>query len=861
VSSLGSWIARHRGLVAFAAGVLLTLVAVALVGYFVLADQRRSARVLALALSQALNREVRIERVSDVGPSRVVLHGLKLPAAGGWATDLEAQSVEASGPLMAAARGESAPVRLLVTKPTVAVGGGGAGAAALDGLRQGLASFLEMAAPLDVAVTGGTITSAGAAPEDVTFDLTLRKGDKEARGAIALRNRARDTFTLSLTARSEGSTIRLALAGDGRVEPLAPWLPPALVRAAGPRPLDLRAQLGLEPGDRLTGRTGGGLGDLVAVEGTLSFAEGLLRFTGVRAAADLAFAGSVAGLPDPIRGRVELSDGEVSWAPAKGGWPRARVVLRVPATALPASVGGLDVGLRSIETQLALEPREGGATARGELKGERIDLAGVTLAAVATPWRVDLDAAGGVSRVELAGITTRAYGAPIRGTVAYDAVRGRADARLDAEGVALHTLVRERWPGWLGPTDQLRAGGVRVVVAGLDPRGWSDGRIDAEVRTLALTQPQGEATVDLGRARARVQSGKATVGLEAERLRGTLPQFEGLLPRVEASAEVVRDGAGVNLERVALVARDAEGREMLQADVRPTPGAAGPVRLTARLPALERLAPLWPSVSREVTGSATVDLQAPDLGFATYDGRASLQVPGAELLGGRLSLRDVSADVPLLRGKRAPTAGPAPAGSLTVGELIGYGVVVHDLTGRPRMTDEKLALDDLRYEIYSGRGQGTLEMELGASGPVAHGRLAGENLRIEEFMAAYGIRGGTMTGLMRYDLSMRYGAGGRLGADGRFLVPEGGTVTIELLDRFLSYADADPSGVVKRALGNLRAFDYKAAEATVRTASDDLRVSVSLHGRERFGVFPPRVKEINVREMPIGFLARQFPNR
>jgi hypothetical protein len=67
--------------------------------------------------------------------------------------------------------------------------------------------------------------------------------------------------------------------------------------------------------------------------------------------------------------------------------------------------------------------------------------------------------------------------------------------------------------------------------------------------------------------------------------------------------------------------------------------------------------------------------------------------------------------------------------------------------------------------------------------------------------------------------------------------------------------------VVKRALGNLRAFDYKAAAATVRTASDDLRVSLSLQGRERLGIFPPRVREINVRDMPLGFLARQFPAR
>ncbi len=860
MDKLGSWIARHRVLAAFAAGVLLTLMAVAVVGYLVLADQRRTARVLAAALTQALNREVRIERVTDVSPSRVVLHGLRLPASGGWPTDLGAQSVEASGPLLDAARGQSAPVRLLVTKPTVTLGGGAAGAGALDGLRWGLAGFLETAALLDVAMTGGVITSPDAASEDVTFDLTLRKAEREMRGEIALRNRVRSTFTLSVTARAEGSTVRLALAGDGRLEPLASWLPSALVRAAGTRSGDLRAELGLEPGDRLAGRASAGLGDLVALEGGLSFGEGHLRATGIRGAADLGFAGSVAALRDPIQGRVELSDGEVSWAPATGGWPRGQAVLRLPGTALPASAAGVDVRVRGVETTLVLEPREGGAAVRGDLEGEHVELAGVPLGPLTTPWRADLDSAGGLSRVELTGLTARILGAPVRGTVAYDAARARADARLEADGIPLHTLARERWPGWLGPADQLRAGSVRVDVAGLDPRGWSDGRVDAEVRSLALRQPDGEASVDLARIRVTAKSGTATVGLEAQRLRGTLPAFEGQLPRVDGSADVARDAHGMSLSRAALVGRDGQGRDMFQVDLRSTPGPAGPVRLAARLPALERLAPLWPSVPRQVTGSATVELEAPDLRFSAYEGRMALQVVGAELLGGKVSLRDVAADVPVRRGKDGAPAGRSPAGSLTVSEAIGYGVVLYDLKGRPKLADDRFTLEDLRYGLYSGQGQGTVEVDLTASAPSAQGRFTGEGVRIDEFIAAYGIRGGTMTGLMRYDLAMRY-RGNRLGADGRFQVPEGGTVTIELLDRFLEHASADPTGVVKRALGNLRAFDFKSADATVRTASDDIRVSVSLQGRERYGIFPPRVKAINVRDMPIGFLARQFPGQ
>ena len=42
------WVRRHRGLAAFAAGVLVTLAALAVVVYMVLLDQRRSARVLAV---------------------------------------------------------------------------------------------------------------------------------------------------------------------------------------------------------------------------------------------------------------------------------------------------------------------------------------------------------------------------------------------------------------------------------------------------------------------------------------------------------------------------------------------------------------------------------------------------------------------------------------------------------------------------------------------------------------------------------------------------------------------------------------------------------------------------------------------
>jgi hypothetical protein len=399
-----------------------------------------------------------------------------------------------------------------------------------------------------------------------------------------------------------------------------------------------------------------------------------------------------------------------------------------------------------------------------------------------------------------------------------------------------------------------------VLVAELDPRGWNDGRIDAEMRGLTLRQPQGEAAVELARVHVGVRSGRASVGLEAERVRGTLPRFEGQIPQLAGAANVAREGAGASLTQASLVARDGEGREMFQADLgRRTSAATSPVHLTVRVPALDRLAPLWPSVPRQVTGSGSVTLDSPDLGFDTWDGQLDLRVPSAEILDGRLSMRDVSVQVPIRRGSAAGVMGGQRDGPLQVGELVGYGVVLHDLTARAGATGERVTLTDLRYALYSGEGRGTVEIELGA-GLAARAQLTGQGVRIDDFMAAYGIRGGTMTGLLRYDLDLRY-RGGRLGADGRFVVPEGGTVTIDLLDRLLAYAESDPTGVVKRALANLRAFDYRAAEATVRTASDTMRVSLNLQGRERLGIFPPRVRQITVSDMPVGFLARQFPSR
>jgi hypothetical protein len=278
-------------------------------------------------------------------------------------------------------------------------------------------------------------------------------------------------------------------------------------------------------------------------------------------------------------------------------------------------------------------------------------------------------------------------------------------------------------------------------------------------------------------------------------------------------------------------------------------------RFSAHAPALERLAGLWPDVSRKLNGTARLDVELSE-GFGAADGRLALTVSEGELREGKISMRDVQADLPIRRGREA--ASEPPWGTLAVGELIAYGVVVHDVTTPARVWRDRLALSRLSYVLYSGQGEGSSEVEWLSGGLAARGKVSGAGVRIEEFMSAYGVRGGTMTGLLRYDVDYQY-RDGKLGLNGRFEVPEGGTVNIQLLDRILDHAEADPTGVVRRALENLRAFDYKDATAEVRSAGEDIRISLALRGRERFLVFPPRVKEINVRNMPLSFLARQFP--
>ncbi|MBI2467503.1 MAG: hypothetical protein HYV62_06765, partial [Candidatus Rokubacteria bacterium] len=807
--ALSRWLRTHRALAAFAAGVLLTLVALAAVGYFVLADQRRAARVLGLALSRALAREVRIDRVTALGTDRVVMRGVRLPRAAGWPAEVTVAEIEATGPLLAVARGDRAPLRLVVTRPRLDLpeGGAVAGLGLLEGLRDALVGTLAAPLVLDVALTGGVARRAGG---DLGFDLVLRKARGEGRVELTLRDGRGAPLLVTANAWLDGETGRLALAGRGGLGALEAWLGDGRAPGGPDGALDVRLDAELPRAEPARVRGSLAVGDLFGAEGEARYGDGVLHVALSRVTADLAAVAGLAGFGWRPTGRAELADVALTWRRDGGALPRAGAAVRVAALGLPAAAVGADVAAERVEGRIELEPAASGALVRGALRAARVRVGTLEITPGEARYRVSLDARGGLARAELEELAARVEGAALRGTVAYDGGAGRVEARLGGDEVEAAGLVRWLLPGWLGPVDRLRLTGARLVTSGLDARTLRAGRVALEARAFLYRRPDGDLAADQTALRADLGAGGITLAFDAEALAADLPAFRGVVPRFGSALELSRRGDG-SLEpaRGGLTARDRAGRELLE--VRLGSGSApGRLQLAARLPDLARLDGWWPRIPRELTGSAALDVELREPGFGSADGRLALQILSAELAGGKVSLRDLVAELPVRRG--AEVVGDPPWGKVEVAELIAYGVVARDVTTPARVWNDRLALNDLAYALHSGGGKGWAELELEAAGPFLRGSLSGTRVRIEEFISAYGIRGGTMTGLLNYNLDFQY-RGGRLGVNGRFEVPKGGTVNIEILNRLLAYAESDLTGILRETLQNLRAFEYKSAEA------------------------------------------------
>ena len=135
-------------------------------------------------------------------------------------------------------------------------------------------------------------------------------------------------------------------------------------------------------------------------------------------------------------------------------------------------------------------------------------------------------------------------------------------------------------------------------------------------------------------------------------------------------------------------------------------------------------------------------------------------------------------------------------------------------------------------------------------------RLEGERLDLERLAREYPIQGGIITGRLGYTMGFRYSRAQGSEVGGTMAVGEpGGTVSISFLRRLLGYAEADSSGILRQTLANLSEFPYRSLDVDVRTVGGVTRLNLKLVGKGSFfGLLPPKVREINIRNLPLDFL-------
>lgn len=846
------WVRRHRVLVAFGAGVLVTLAVLGAALYALLADQRRTGRLLAAALSRVLARDLVIERVTALAPSRVVLRGVRVERARGWPADARVDEVEATGPLLAAARGEAAPVRLVLSGVSVTLPQRPAEAWSVAALRDSLIEALRIPLHLDVAVQGGR---ARRGDLGASFELHLQKGDRAARAEVTLRGEGAEgpPVTLTADARLAGEAARVRVRGRGPAEALRPWLPAAATPPAGGRALALDADVSLGPGDALEARSRLELDGLLGASGEARVRDGVVRLRVPEVAADLGLLRELAGWPGAAGGQLRLREVTLAWRPDTEPAPTADA--RVEVTDLSASglAAGRPVAAGRVEGWVRVRPAAAGARVEGEVRAEGVASGDLRVDAVDAGYRVELGPGWRPVRAAVERLEARLAGARLVADAVYEPGDDRLDATLSGRELDAAELLRRVAPDQLRPGGGLRVGSLRIALHGVALRGLDRGSVEVELRDVQLARGELRAVLERLTGRARLAAGRAGAHLEGTGLHLAGAGVEARLPVLDARATVRGLPGAPSVEDAFLEARDAGGRPVLRAEVRP--GArAGWSGVQVEAPELERLQELLGAGRIRLRGSARADLEV--RGLAEAEGTVRLQVGEAEVLEGRLALRDLTVELPVRRS--GLLEGPPPWGSIEIGEAIAYRVVVRDLSTPARLWRDRLSLNDLRYTLYSGEGGGWGEVEWEAGGLHVRGQLTGEGVRIEEFIAAYGIRGGTMTGLLRYELDYRYRSG-QLALRGRFEVPQGGTVNIELLNRVLAWAEADPTGLLRRAVENLRVFGYRTAAAEVTSVAGDVRVNVALEGRRILGIFPGRVPAIRISNLPLSFLARQFP--
>ena len=391
---------------------------------------------------------------------------------------------------------------------------------------------------------------------------------------------------------------------------------------------------------------------------------------------------------------------------------------------------------------------------------------------------------------------------------------------------------------------------LRPFAAGplLERAGYGRLPVEVKAESAGLTL-EGKAE---GADRVRVQGALGLGGVEMPAWRmgarlGANVRFDGVLSR--------RDG------RIALAALDrgevslvSPAGEIGRLSVRSR--AAGQLAVEAGIPDLSRV-PAFEAFPVRLSGNArllgALDWTGPTPRFA---GSLAAHVAKGEInVGGPITLSGLEASLPLAWGPGEE----APAGAVTAESLAAFGFVLRRLASPALVRGSVVSLPEIGYIHYGGSGKGNARLDLGGAPVPLSVRLEGEGVDLATLTTEYGLTVGRITGKVRYLLVLQHSqAHGLIAAGHATSDPPGGDVNIEALKKLLAYAESDPSGILKRALESLSVFSYSSLAADIRVGSQGGRVSLSLEGKKRFGIFPGPVQAINFQNVPLSLLVKTF---
>jgi hypothetical protein len=281
--------------------------------------------------------------------------------------------------------------------------------------------------------------------------------------------------------------------------------------------------------------------------------------------------------------------------------------------------------------------------------------------------------------------------------------------------------------------------------------------------------------------------------------------------------------------------------------------SGGNVELLA--PDLGRLPQLVPNLTYALSGNARVvgRLAWSPEGAPQFLGEARLQMPRASVRELGAEIGDVRVSLPISHGTETR---PSP-GAVTMESLNIHGVGFRRFRAVAQLRNGLLDLPDATYVHYGGTGRGWVQAELANPDLPIRFRFEGERLDLTRFFEEYGLKAARVSGTARYVVGLIHTRQNGAEAAGRLWVDEpGGVVSIDVLRSLLSHAPEGPMGLVRDTLEGLSEFPYKSLSGEISMAQGETRIDLSLQGRERFGIFPPKIRAINIQNLPLSFVVK-----